>query len=171
MNTLNTQTHSSKEIAEFCFENADVKSFCYRKQRLKSKLSLSSECVETKLCKLCTSFTSHLHSSCGMLWYRTSRVKGVRQSAGAPRFKSRPSHASDVQTLRFFWLPCQTPGVRGSWRQTCQTTEHLLQSCPIYEPLRKGIWPDHTPVARKLYGSRRSLRCTATFIDETGVSI
>ena len=28
--------------------------------------------------------------------------------------------------------------------QTTQTTEHLLQSCPIYEPLRKGIWPDHT---------------------------
>ena len=28
-----------------------------------------------------------------------------------------------------------------------QTTEHLLQSCPTYEPLRKGIWPDHTPVS------------------------
>ena len=52
-----------------------------------------------------------------------------------------------------------------------QTTEHLLQSCPIYEPLRNGIWPDHTPVARKLYGSLRDLRCTATFIEETGVSI
>ena len=52
-----------------------------------------------------------------------------------------------------------------------QTTEHLLQSCPIYEPLRKGIWPDHTPVARKLYGSLRDLRCTATLIEETGVSI
>ena len=52
-----------------------------------------------------------------------------------------------------------------------QTTEHLLQSCPIYEPLRKGIWPDHTPVARKLYGSLRDLQCTATFIEETGVSI
>ena len=52
-----------------------------------------------------------------------------------------------------------------------QTTEHLLQSCPTYEPLRKGIWPDHTPVARKLYGSLRDLRCTATFIGETGVSI
>ena len=51
-----------------------------------------------------------------------------------------------------------------------QTTEHL-QSCPIYEPLRKGIWPDHTPVARKLYGSLRDLRCTATFIEETRVSI
>ena len=45
--------------------------------------------------------------------------------------------------------------------QTTQTTEHLLQSCPIYEPLRKGIWPDHTPEARKLYGSLGDLRCTA----------
>ena len=60
----------------------------------------------------------------------------------------------------------QCPCVTGS-----QTTEHLLQSCPTYEPLRKGIWPDHTPVARKLYGSLRDLRCTATFIGETGVSI
>ena len=35
-----------------------------------------------------------------------------------------------------------------------QTTEQLLQSCPLYELLRKGIWPDHTPLARKFYGSR-----------------
>ena len=34
MNTLNTKTHSSKEIAEFSFENADVKSICYCKQRM-----------------------------------------------------------------------------------------------------------------------------------------
>ena len=52
-----------------------------------------------------------------------------------------------------------------------QTTEHLLQSCPTYEPLRKGIWPDYTPVARKLYRSLRDLRCTATLIGEAGVSI
>ena len=48
---------------------------------------------------------------------------------------------------------------------------HLLQSCPINEPPRKGIWSDHTPVACKLYGSLRDLRCTATFIEATGVSI
>ena len=72
--TLNTKTHSSKEIAEFPFQNADVKSICYCKQRMKSKLSLSSECVETKFCKPCTSFTWHLHSWCGMVWYRTLRV-------------------------------------------------------------------------------------------------
>ena len=52
-----------------------------------------------------------------------------------------------------------------------QTTEHLLQSCPIYEPLRKGIWPDDSPVACKLYGSLEDLWCTATFIEETVVSI
>ena len=73
--SLNTKTHSSKEIAEFCFENADVRSICYCKQRMKSTLSLSSECVKTKFCKPCTSFTSHLHSSCKMVWNRTLRVK------------------------------------------------------------------------------------------------
>ena len=72
--TINTKTHSSKEIAEFSFKNADDKNICYCKQRMKSKLSLSSECVETKLCKPCTSFTSHLHSWCGVVWHRTLRV-------------------------------------------------------------------------------------------------
>ena len=28
-----------------------------------------------------------------------------------------------------------------------QKTEHRLQSCPLCKLLRKGIWPDHTPVA------------------------
>ena len=64
VNNLYAKTHSSKEIAEFSFENADVKSISYCKQKMKSQLSLSSDCVETKLCKPCTSFTWHLHSSC-----------------------------------------------------------------------------------------------------------
>ena len=74
VNTLNTKTHSSKEMTEFSFENADDKSIRYCKQRMKSALPLSSDCVETKLCKPCTSFTSHLHNSCGLVWYRTLRV-------------------------------------------------------------------------------------------------
>ena len=74
MNTVNTKTHSLKEMTEFSVENADIKSLCYCKQRTKSTLSLSSECVETKLCRPCTSFTSHPHSWCGMVWYRTLRV-------------------------------------------------------------------------------------------------
>ena len=81
MSTLNTKTHSSKEMAEFSFRNSEVKSICYCKQRMKTKLSLSSECVVTKLCKPCTSFTSHLHSSCGMVWYRTLRLMSQQQAS------------------------------------------------------------------------------------------
>ena len=38
VNTLNTKTHPSKEIAEFSFENADVKNIFHFKQRMKTKL-------------------------------------------------------------------------------------------------------------------------------------
>ena len=75
MNSLNTMTHSSGEMAEFRFENAAATSICDCKQRMKSTPSLSSECVEMKLCKPCTSFTSHLHSLCGMVRYRALRLK------------------------------------------------------------------------------------------------
>ena len=75
VSTLNTQTHSCKEMAEFRFENAQIKSIpCCKPRGEKSKLSLSSESVETKLCKPHTSFTSHLHSLFGMVRYRTLSV-------------------------------------------------------------------------------------------------
>ena len=86
MNSLNTKTHSSTEMTEFCFEHEDVKSICYCKQRMKGTLSLSSVCVEMKLCKLCTSFTSHLHSLCGMVWYRTLRVKAFLLSLPVSKY-------------------------------------------------------------------------------------
>ena len=47
VNTLN----SSKEITELSFENADAKSICYCKQRMKSKLSLFLRmCQNETLC-------------------------------------------------------------------------------------------------------------------------
>ena len=46
-----------------------------------------------------------------------------------------------------------------------QTTEHLLQSCPLYELLKKGIWLDHTSTACKFYGSLEDLWCAAIFIE------
>ena len=55
-----------------------LKAFVITNKRMKSTLSLSSECVEAKLCKPCTPFTSHLHSLCGMVWYRTLRVKSTK---------------------------------------------------------------------------------------------
>ena len=83
MNTFNTKTHSSKDIATFSFTKADVKSICYRKtDDEKQTVTFFLNYVETKLCKPCTSFTSHLHSSCGMVWYRTLRVKLTGLGAG-----------------------------------------------------------------------------------------
>ena len=58
-----------------------------------------------------------------------------------------------------------------SCRTGSQTTEHLLQSCTLYKPLRKWIWTDHTPIADKLYSNLEDLRCTANSIEQTGVSV
>ena len=52
-----------------------------------------------------------------------------------------------------------------------QTTEHVLQSCPLHEALRHQMWPDGAPVSVKLYGPLEELRRTAAFIGGTGLSI
>ena len=52
-----------------------------------------------------------------------------------------------------------------------QTEDHLLQSCPLHDALRKRTWPNSTTVAQKLYGGLEDLQVTATFVRETGVSI
>ena len=66
VNCLNTKTHSLKEMTEFCFENAVL----LQTEDKKRTVTFFRMC-QKKLCKSCTSFTSHLHSLCGMVWYRT----------------------------------------------------------------------------------------------------
>ena len=58
--------------------------------------------------------------------------------------------------------PCQTGSM---------TTEHLLQSCPLHDGLRRQIWTEETTVQGKLYGGLEDLQRTATFAQKTGVSI
>ena len=101
LNTLNTKTHSSKEMADLSSENADVESICYCEQRMKSTPSLTSECVKTKLCKLCTSFTWHLHCSYGMVWYRTFRVNEM-----SSQFILIPTFL--FHKLHLLWYQCVT---------------------------------------------------------------
>ena len=47
--------------------------------------------------------------------------------------------------MKFSMLPQPV----GAHAELCTSNiqEHLLQACPIYEPLRKGIWSDHTSIA------------------------
>lgn len=58
--------------------------------------------------------------------------------------------------------PCQTGSM---------TTEHLLQSCPLQDGLRRQIWMEKTTVQGKLFGSLEDLQRTATFAQRAGVSI
>lgn len=58
--------------------------------------------------------------------------------------------------------PCQTGNM---------TTEHLLQECPLHNVLRESIWRNPISMDRKLYGSAEDLRCTASYVARTGVSI
>ena len=97
--------NSCKEMAEFCFKNAQVKSISYCKQRMKSKLLLSSECAKTKLCKLYASFASHLRNMCGMAQYKTLRdrlvglvTKVSALRAADPRFESHSNWVKATQT-------------------------------------------------------------------------
>ena len=57
------------------------------------------------------------------------------------------------------------------FRTGSQTTEHLLQSCPLHEALRKRKLPDHKAMTQKLYGCLADLQQTVAFTVETGLSI
>ena len=50
-------------------------------------------------------------------------------------------------------------------------TEHLLQSCPTHEELRKEIWPNAKQLREKLYSNLEDLRRTADFVRRAGVTI
>ena len=48
--------------------------------------------------------------------------------------------------------------------------QHLLQDCPLYGAIRQEAWPEDT-TRNKLYGDLATLRRTAAFIRETGISM
>ena len=63
VNTLNIKTHSSKEIALFSFENADVESICCCKQRMKSKQSLFLQNVSKQSSVSCAHLSPHTYTA------------------------------------------------------------------------------------------------------------
>ena len=48
--------------------------------------------------------------------------------------------------------------------QEDQTTEHVLQRCPLHKATRDDVWPVRTPLTTKLYGCKQELDKTASFI-------
>ena len=55
-------------------------------------------------------------------------------------------------------------------RSASQTTEHLLQVCTLHADLCSKNWKDATPLATKLYNTKKDLRRTVTFAMESGVA-
>ena len=56
-------------------------------------------------------------------------------------------------------------------RLCAQTTEHVLQDCPLYSPLRKEYWPNESTLYSKLYGTKEELKKTVNFITRTCLSV
>ena len=52
-----------------------------------------------------------------------------------------------------------------------QTTEHVLQTCPLHREVRQQVWPTATSLRTKLYGNRQDLMDTTTFIQRCGLTV
>ena len=51
------------------------------------------------------------------------------------------------------------------------TERHVLQGCALLSDLRNKFWPDPVAISEKLYGGVESLKNTAQFIRESGISV
>ena len=52
-----------------------------------------------------------------------------------------------------------------------QTTEHVLQRCPLYKATREDVWPVSTSLTTKLYGCKQELKKTTSFISRAALIV
>ena len=52
-----------------------------------------------------------------------------------------------------------------------QTTEHVLQRCPLYKATKEDVWPVSTSLTTKLYGCKQELEKTASFISRAALIV
>ena len=52
-----------------------------------------------------------------------------------------------------------------------QTTEHVLQRCPLYKATREDVWPVSTSLTTKLYGRKQELEKTTSFISRVALIV
>ena len=72
------------------------------------------------------------------------------------------AHLNKIRVSHTDECPCGTES---------QTPEHILQSCPLYDNLRRATWPNGEDVQEKLWGAAESLRRTTDFILTTKINI
>ena len=52
-----------------------------------------------------------------------------------------------------------------------ENSEHVLQDCTMYSQPISKLWPLHTPLNEKLYGSTGELETTVQFIHKVGLIV
>lgn len=52
-----------------------------------------------------------------------------------------------------------------------ENAEHVLQSCPLYNQARTGIWPQEASLEDKLFGGLDQLSATVQFISAIGLAV
>ena len=55
--------------------------------------------------------------------------------------------------------------------QEDQTTEHVLQRCPLHKARREDVWPVSTSLTYKLYGCKQELEKTTSFISRAALIV
>ena len=95
-------------------------------------------------------------------------IHQLDRAAQVTIFRLRTGHCqlfSQLHRLKISHLdecPCSTGP---------QTPNHILQSCPTFDGLRRQTWPSPVDAHRKLWGPVETLRQTADFALPTGLKI
>ena len=55
--------------------------------------------------------------------------------------------------------------------QEDQTTEHVLQRCPLHKATREDMWPVNTSLMTRLYGCKQELEKTTSFISRAALIV
>ena len=55
--------------------------------------------------------------------------------------------------------------------QEDQTTEHVIQRCPLYKATREDVWPVSTSPTTKLYGCKQELEKTTSFFSRAALIV
>ena len=131
---------------------------------MKSTLSFSSQCVETKLCKSCTSFTTRLHSLCGTVWYRTLRVNIGNYACQTGAWHRR---ALDYFENMLNWCPhiSNTKSCKSYMWQVCSDlTDIALVIQRFNFPYHLELWYQYRDASRKIHPSPKAFFTTAEIL-------
>ena len=65
----------------------------------------------------------------------------------------------------------QAPSPTCPCGQEEQTTEHVLQRCPLHKAAREDVWPVSTSLSTKLYDCKQELEKTTSFISRVALIV